>query len=169
MAILVSDSSVLIELERGGLLPEAFGCGLTMVVPDFLFENELRDHNGKYYQELGLAVVELTPDEVQLAQTIFLERPALSLEDSFALSCAHRPDHTLLAGDGTLRKEAARRNIDCRGVLWLLDQMLEIRQVSSLRLCEGLTRISQHPRCRLPKHEMQVRIEKWCASDGKAA
>jgi hypothetical protein len=40
MLILVSDTSVLIDLERGGLLAPAFTCGLTMVVPDFLYECE---------------------------------------------------------------------------------------------------------------------------------
>src|SRR5712691_13120784 len=99
MAILVSDSSVLIDLERGGLLEAAFECGLTMVVPDLLFENELKDSNGAYLVKLGLTVVELSPDEVQLAQDLQALRPALSLADCFALACSTRDDHALLAGD----------------------------------------------------------------------
>ena len=43
MIVLVSDTSVLVDLERGGLLPLAFGCGLTMVVPDLLYDRELAD------------------------------------------------------------------------------------------------------------------------------
>lgn len=162
MALLVSDSSVLIELERGALLEAAFGCGLPMVVPDLLFENELREHNGTYFQQLGLSVTELSSEEVQLAQDIREERPRLSLEDCFALSCAHRPEHILLSADGPLRKAATEKKIECRGVLWLLDQMLATGRVSTTRLCEGLVRISQHPRCWQPKHEMAVRIANWC-------
>lgn len=60
MAILVLDSSVLIDLERGGLLEATFLCGLAIIVPDFLFENELKESNGTYLMELGLAVTGLT-------------------------------------------------------------------------------------------------------------
>lgn len=164
MAILVSDSSVLFDLERGGRLEAAFGCGLPMVVPDLLFENELRDHNGSYFQQLGLAVTALNSDEVQLAQDIRGLRPALSLEDCSALVCASRQDHILLAGDGTLRKEANARKIVCRGLLWLLDEMLGTAKVSANQLCEGLTRIGQDKRCRLPRSELDSRIKKWCNS-----
>ncbi|SRR5712691_6026665 len=162
MAILVSDSSVLIDLERGGLLEAAFVCGLVMVVPDLLYENELKDSNGPYLMQLGLAVTELTSDEVQLAQEVLSLRPALSPEDCFALACATRPDHTLLAGDGPLRTEAAARRITCRGLLWLLDQMLESNRITKEVLYEGLTKISQDRRCRLPKAEVEKRLKGWC-------
>ncbi|MCW3618671.1 hypothetical protein K6Y76_37205, partial [Burkholderia cenocepacia] len=63
MIILVSDTSVLIDLERGGLLEAAFSCGLTMAVPDLLYERELETENGPLLRKLGLGVVALTPDE----------------------------------------------------------------------------------------------------------
>jgi len=164
MAILVSDSSVLFDLERGGFLESAFACGLPMVVPDLLFENELRDYNGTYFQKLGLSVTSLNSDEVELAQDIQAHRPTLSLEDCFALVCAGRKEHILLAGDATLRKEASARKIVCRGVLWLLDEMFATGTVSAHHLCEGLTRIKQDKRCRLPKTDLESRIKKWCNS-----
>lgn len=46
MITLVSDTSVLIDLERGGLLEHAFSCDLTMVVPDLLYARELETENG---------------------------------------------------------------------------------------------------------------------------
>ncbi|MDG0857490.1 hypothetical protein [Roseateles puraquae] len=54
MIILVSDTSVLIDLERGGLLEPAFSCGLTMVVPDLLYDRELVAENGPFLKQLGL-------------------------------------------------------------------------------------------------------------------
>ncbi|MEI2713936.1 MAG: hypothetical protein V9G04_11790 [Nocardioides sp.] len=54
MIILVSDTSILIDLERGGLLEAAFSCGLTMVVPDLLYERELEPENGALLRKLGL-------------------------------------------------------------------------------------------------------------------
>ncbi|SRR5258708_17495768 len=162
MAILVSDSSVLIDLERGGLLEAAFGCGFTMVVPDLLYTNEIADSIGPYLTKLGLGVTELTPKEVEIAQEVLNSRDRLSPEDCFALACATRPDSVLLVGDAGLREEASARQIKCYGLLWLLDQMLESGKVSAATLCDGLTKISQHQRSRLPKSEVDRRIKGWC-------
>ena len=46
MIILVADSSVLIDLERGHLLEAVLGGPDTIAVPDFLYDTELRDYNG---------------------------------------------------------------------------------------------------------------------------
>lgn len=160
MVLLVSDTSVLVDLERGGLLEASFGCGLTMVVPDILYERELAAHNGPYLKTLGLGVVSLSPAEVQLAQSVNTARKALSLPDAFALSCAMRPEHTLVTGDKTLRAEAAARRITVVGLLWLLDHMAEVG-VSKEQLREGLSRICAHVRCRLPAAEVKERLASW--------
>ena len=160
MIVLVSDTSVLIDLERGDLLEAAFTCGMTMVVPDILYERELANHNGPYLKALGLNVVALTPTELQLAQTVHTERKALSLNDCFALGCATRPDHLLVTGDKALRAEAANRGVTVAGLLWLLDQMSNLG-VAKEQLHEGLTRIAGHVRCRLPVAEVRVRLGRW--------
>jgi hypothetical protein len=162
VAFFVSDSSVLIDLERGGLVEVAFQCDISMVVPDLLYENELRDSTGPYLQRLGLGVTVLSPDEVAAAQDLQNSRPVLSLEDCFALICAGRADHALLAGDGHLRKEALARNVTCRGVLWLLDEMLRSGKATRTLLCDALTKIAQHHRCRLPRTEVELRLNSWC-------
>jgi len=159
--LLVSDSSVLIDLERGGLLEATFLSGQTLLVPDLLFEKELKDYNGSYLRGLGLAVTELSSQELSIAQDIQSDRPGISLEDCFALVCAHRPNHCLLAGDGLLRKVAATRNVTCRGLLWLMDEMLATGKVSKSQLYEGISRISQHAKCRLPKAEIEKRKKLW--------
>ena len=161
MIILVSDTSILIDLERGGLLEAAFSCGLTMVVPDLLYERELEPENGALLRKLGLGVVSLTPEEVALAQKLRTERKALSLPDCFALSCATRADHALVTGDKILRTEAMARLETVYGLLWMLDQMAASGSVSTTLLYEGLSRISSHPRCRLPHVEIRARLNGW--------
>ena len=79
MIILVSDTSVLIDLERGGLLEAAFACGHQLIVPDYLYVTELEPENGPLLKDMGLNVVELTSEEVEFAQTINSATPALSL------------------------------------------------------------------------------------------
>lgn len=165
MIVLVSDTSILVDLERGGLLEAAFTCGLTMVVPDLLYQRELEGTNGAYLRTLGLNVVELTPDELSLAQKIRTQRLALSLPDCFALCCALRPEHALLTGDKALRKEAEARRVHAvHGLLWVLDQMAASERSQTTLLHEGLSRIAADPRCRLPPLEIQARLAKWSSS-----
>lgn len=164
MIILVSDTSVLIDLERGGLLESAFSCGLTMVVPDLLYARELESDNGPLLRKLGLGVVALNPDEVDFAQQLRKQRPGLSLPDCFALSCAQRQDHALVSGDKLLRTEAKARHCTVYGLLWILDQMDASGKVGDAMLHEGLSRIWNHPRRRLPKSEVMERLERWSPS-----
>jgi len=161
--ILVSDTSVLIDLERGGLLESAFSCGLTMVVPDLLYERELAAENGPLLRRLGLGVVALAPEEVAFAQQLRTRRYSLSLADCFALSCARRPDHALVTGDRLLRAEAQVWQCPVCGLLWILDQMEASNKTGVEMLHEGLTRISNHPRCRLPKADVAARLRRWQA------
>ena len=168
MIVLVSDTSVLIDLERGGLLEAAFGCGHQLIVPDLLYEVELASENGPLLKQLGLLIVELTSEEVAFAQRVRINNTKLSLPDCFALSCARRPEHVLVTGDGALRAEAHGNKINCRGLLWLLDQMEQTGIVAAMSLAEGLQKIFAHPRCRLPKHDVNERLAKWTSAKREA-
>jgi hypothetical protein len=161
LVLLVSDTSVLVDLERGGLLATVFGTGLTMIVPDLLYESELAEYSGPYYRELGLQVVELSPDEVAVAQHLYAEHAGLSTPDCFALACAQRPGHALLTSDGLLRRVAERRGVTRYGLLWLLDQVLELDATLASALHEGLSKIAAHPQCRQPANEVAKRLVRW--------
>lgn len=160
MTILVSDTSVLIDLERGSLLVPAFASGLSMVVPDLLYEDELENTNGPYLRTLGLGVLALDPPELQLVQTIKRRRPVLSLADCFALVLALRKDHALVTGDRNLRSEAEKERTPTYGLLWLLDQLAGLG-VDRSTLHQGLSGIAAHTRCRLPKDDVTRRLEAW--------
>jgi len=164
--LLVSDTSVLIDLERGDLLPLAFASGMTMVVPDLLYEKELAAYNGPYYRDLGLQVIALTPEELGLAQTVSSAHTALSLPDCFALACATRPQHALLTSDGPLRVAAERQGVVRYGLLWLLDRTADANPNSQATLHEGLVKIAKHPRCRQPMAEVRVRLQRWSVTQG---
>lgn len=105
----------------------------------------------------------LQPDEVSFAQQVKNERKPLSLPDCFALACARRHDHALLTSDGALRTAAKDYGVEMYGLLWLLDGLAESGIVAQTVLYEGLSKISQSPRCRLPKAEIQKRLKIWGA------
>lgn len=161
MIILVSNTSILINLERGGLLEAVFSCGITMVVPDLLYKRELESHNGPYLRALGLGVVALTAEELTLAQSIKGKRSGLSLPDCFALVCAFRPGHSLVSGDKILCSEAIERCSIVYGLLWILDRMEQSGLVQKQLLIDGLTAICTYPRCSLPKDDIKARLSKW--------
>ena len=161
MKVLVSDTSVLIDLERGSLLETCFRLPFQFAVPDLLYERELKNHGGDNLLRLGLRIEELDSTGVAWALRYRHKQPLISLPDSFALALAARNTWTLLTGDGALRGLANEEHIDCHGVLWMLDQMFEVAATSANELHAGLEAISAHPRCRLPKAEIRKRLRRW--------
>lgn len=160
MAILVSDTSILIDLEKGGLLEAIFTLGLTFVVPDYLYEYELANYNGPYLRQLGLGVLSLTPEENEVVQDLYSSNKGLSYFDCSALVCALRDEHALLTGDKLLRNVAREKKAEVCGIFWLFDQ-LEANGTASSTLHEALDIISNDPKCRLPKEDIKKRLLKW--------
>lgn len=158
MKVLVSDTSVLIDLDRGNLVEATFRLPFEFTVPDLLYERELREHGGPEFVSLGLRVEELDGEGVSLALGYLRRRRSLSVPDSFALALAKSNAWTLLSGDRELRELAEEDEVPCHGVLWLLDQMFEHRVIELDDLRSGLGRIAAHPRCRLPKSEIGKRL-----------
>ncbi len=161
MKILVSDTSVLIDLERGGFLDSCFKLPFEFAVPDLLYARELAEFGGPALIARGLRVEELSGDEVTIAQTVRGAHPRLSLPDAFAYSLASARGWTLLSGDGELRVLAQAQQVTCFGVLWLLDQFFDGEVIEATVIVTGLEAIAAHPRCRLPRAEIQARLERY--------
>jgi hypothetical protein len=161
MKILVSDTSVLIDLERGNFLDSCFKLPFEFAVPDLLYNRELAEFGGSRLVELGLRVEELSGGEVTTAQIVRTARPRLSLPDAFAYALASVRGWTLLTGDGELRALAKDENVPFFGVLWVIDQLFDGAVMEAEAVGAGLEAIAAHPRCRLPPAEIQVRLERY--------
>ena len=175
MKTFVLDTSVLIDLDRGTLIKTTFHLPFNFTVPDALYERELRAHGGANFVRMGLLIQELDGDGVSLALGYLRKRRQLSLPDGLALALAKINAWTLLTGDRILRQrvDAANRRsnfelakeeeVQCHGVLWLLDQMSDHRVIGREHLCAGLGKIAAHPRCRLPRTEIRKRLISYSA------
>jgi predicted nucleic acid-binding protein len=161
MRVLVSDTSVLIDLERADLLDVAFSLPHTLVVPDLLYEQELRNYDGPRLIRLGLAVEELDGACIRLALDYQRRQRVLSAPDSFAIALARQKRLCLLTGDGPLRALAAEDQMECHGVLWVFDQMHEAALLPADVLCAGVERLVGHTRCRLPHAEVRTRLRRY--------
>ncbi|MDE0422928.1 MAG: hypothetical protein OXK76_18840 [Gammaproteobacteria bacterium] len=84
--IVVSDSSVLIDLERGCLFEAAFALPFDFCVPDLLYRLELEPYGGNELVARGLQVLELDGDGVAQAARYRQTERAISLSDAFALA-----------------------------------------------------------------------------------
>jgi predicted nucleic acid-binding protein len=158
--ILVSDTSVLIDLERGSFLEVMFALPFEFAVPDVLYHREMQGW-GERLVAMGLRVEEVSKEGVANAFRYRSERRSLSVPDSFALALAKERAWTLLTGDGNLRELATGENVDCHGVLWLLDRMEEAGVPGLQALHDGLTALAGHQRCRLPRREVTIRLERY--------
>jgi hypothetical protein len=161
MPVLVSDASVIIDLERGVLLEDLFQLPFGFAMPDLLFHRELTGSLGDRLVALGLRIEELTPAELARATTVRRERKELSTPETFAFAIAEGRQWPLLTGDGGLRRLAAKCRIVFYGVLWICDQFEEGQHVPGRKLHAGLTAISSHPRCGLPATEVRQRLERY--------
>lgn len=161
MPILVSDTSVVIDLVRAELLQEMFLLPFEFCVPDILFERELAGELGNSLLQLGLRIEELTPAELRRATYINRQHVRLSIPDTFAFAIAESRGWGLLTGDRALRELAAATQINMHGVLWLFDQLADGNHVGFDRLYGGLSSLFAHPRCRLPANEVQRRLARF--------
>jgi hypothetical protein len=159
--LLVSDSSVLIDLERGRVLDALFRLPFDFGVPDLLYERELKDRDGARLVSLGLQVLQLDGAGVTLAQQYLLRERRLSSPDAFALALAKIGKHILLAGDGALRQLAAGESVECHGVLWIFDLLDDHGVLTRSQLHAALSAIAAHPRSRLPEEEVQKRLARY--------
>ena len=82
----VSDSSVLVDLERGDLFAAAFALRFEFCVPDLLFKRELQQRSGDRLLALGLKVLALDASGISKAMHFRKMVAALSLPDAFALA-----------------------------------------------------------------------------------
>ena len=161
MSVLVLDSSIAFDLERGGLIEVCFKLDHAYVTPDLLYLKELHDGCGPYLRGLGMQVIELTANEVSNAQALAAQNKRVSTPDCWAAVAAKREHHKLLTGDAHLRALANGQGIPCSGLLWLLNVVEQAKLVTPDVLIEGLSRTCRHARCRLPKAEVKALLDRW--------
>jgi hypothetical protein len=110
---------------------------------------------------LGLKILELDDQGVEMGINYRKQARAISLPDSFALVLAKTLGFILLTGDSALRNLATKEQVECHGVLWILDFLEQEQAVSTANLYTGLNKIANHPRCRLPKPEITLRLNRY--------
>lgn len=152
--ILVSDANVFIDLEVGELSARLFQLGHEIVVPDTLFEEELRVRHAGLL-ELGLNIRSLTPEQVRDALQMGTRYPSPSSNDLLALSLAKGLGCPLATGDKRLRAAADNEGVELCGTVTLIGEMLAGAIASAQEIDRSIGLMRRHGR-RLPWDELEA-------------
>lgn len=163
MPLLVSDTTVIIELERAALLERTFDLPSQIYVADLLFHRELRGAFGDRLVGLGLLVAELDGHELSAATALARKNGHLSASDTFAFALAQHRAWPLVSGDPGLRQVSEAQQVEAHETLWLIDQLEAAEICCHTELEQGLSRAAAHPRCRLPKGAVAKRLSRYRA------
>jgi predicted nucleic acid-binding protein len=155
----IVDANVLIDLNRGDILPRLFDLPLRFAVPDGVLD-ELVEPDRKLLQDMGLERTEMTPDQILEAAQMSAMDPHLSLGDCTAFVAARDEQALLLTGDAALRTLAEQAGVTVHGVLWVLDEFEAARLLTGLELAACLRQMLAEG-ARLPLAECEARLERW--------
>ncbi len=164
MRVVISDSSVLIDLAKVKLIERTLALPYEFVIPDVIFEDELIDlknYEREQLLELGFKTGSLTGEQVGIVSQYSSNYKPLTINDCFALVLAESIERSiLLTGDGDLRKTAQKHSVETHGIIWLCEQMRECGIAEDNNLLGALDALQSDPRCRIPKKELNRLIEK---------
>ena len=107
MLLIISDASVLIDIEHGELTSAMFSLPWQFAVPDVLFAEELEERHG-HLKQFGLISKTIDSDLVNEAYNLRQKHVQTSVNDLLALTLAKHEKCRLLTGDKALRKVGSR-------------------------------------------------------------
>jgi predicted nucleic acid-binding protein len=121
--LLISDANILIDLECAGLSEAMFSLGYRFGVPDVLFAEELEERHA-HLLGFGLEALPLSPAVLADMERLAARYRKPSRNDLFALALARAERCPLLTGDGDLRAAAKTEEMEVRGTIWLIEEMV---------------------------------------------
>lgn len=158
LKIVVSDSSVVMDLAKARLIEATLALPYEFMIPDVMLAQELLDL-GSYTStdllRLGFKLGELDGHGVGDALCQYQEHHRdLSLNDCFALTLAQRLACILMTGDGRLRAIAETAGLKVHGLLWAAEQIRDLASCPVGQLLNGLEVLERDPLVRLPRSQL---------------
>lgn len=164
MEYISSDTNVwldFVEIERLNL---PFRLPYVYLMNDETVDDELLSPPGLSGEllQLGLQKTELTEDEFFLAEELASRYAKPSVYDCIALAIAKIRGLTLLTGDGPLRKAAIAEGVMVIGTIGILDQLHSGKYIEDEEYAECIQKLLEKNggKVRLPKHELEIRLQK---------
>jgi predicted nucleic acid-binding protein len=158
----VTDATLWIDLQAGGVVEKAFALPYTWLAPDLVLA-ELLDLPATELTTAGLHGYELSG--AQLLEVIRLRAvyPGLSAADVAALVTARVSGAILVTGDSHLRRAADAEGVGVHGTLWVLDVLVRTEVLTGTGAAAALERMLRGG-SRLPAPERRKRVSRWRAT-----
>jgi predicted nucleic acid-binding protein len=159
--LLISDANILIDMIVGGLLDEIFRLDYEFGLPDVLFEYELRENHADL-PDKGLQVMALEATAVEDTGSLYQRHRSsgVSVNDCMALALAKQEDCLLLTGDSALRQVSILEEVDVRGTIWLVGELMEAKVISVDQAARAYDAMRADG-SRLPWKEVEAQIRKF--------
>ena len=129
MLLIISDASVLIDIECGQLTSAMFSLPFQFAVPDTLFIEELSERHG-HLLGFGLLSKIMSGELVAEAYNLHQKYIKPSVNDMLALTLAKHERCQLLTSDKALREVAMLLNVEVHGTIWLVEQMIHNKKIT---------------------------------------
>ncbi len=158
MRVLISDANVLIDMEDCGLTALMLKLPYHFLVPDLLYYSELEEHHPELLDQ-GLEVIELSAETMTRADDLERKYRRPSIYDCFALAAAEQEQCPLVTGDGPLRSAAKNEQVEIRGTLWVIEELVLNKLITLNAASDAFDKLKEQ-NCRLPWGEVAKLLDR---------
>lgn len=166
MNVVVTDANVLIDLCELGMLNAFFALPYDMHVVESVWEELAEDQQLMYKPFISngnFSVIAQTEIDLFEVDKIKQAKNQLSIPDCSSLVYAKVINGILLTGDKNLRTTAKAKEVEVRGHLWVFDEMVRTKVLSSKNAIDKLNelRTTVNPKLGLPQSDCDLKIKAW--------
>jgi hypothetical protein len=129
MLLLISDANILMDVEAGDLVASMFSLGYQFAVPDILYYEELEEQHA-HLLGMGLQARSLPGESVERVHSLSQLYARPGRIDLFALALAEFEKCPLLTGDAALRQAAEAEQVEVKGTIWLISEMVREQRIT---------------------------------------
>jgi predicted nucleic acid-binding protein len=167
MKVVVEDANVLLDLVNGGVLALWLGAGFenctTYLVWQEIIVTAQKEHIQSFIEAELLQLEDVPPEWWREAAELSMKL-GISIPDSSVWILAREKRAILLTGDSKLRRNAQAEGIEVRGILWVLDHLVDTGRLKPEIAANSLAQMISGGAF-LPVDECAKRIRMWSGSD----
>lgn len=166
MNIVVTDANILIDMCELGMLDAFFALPYDIHVVESVWDELVEKQQLLYKTFINngkLSVVEQTEIDLFEVNKIKQTKNQLSIPDCSSLVYAKSTNGILLTGDKNLRTTAKAKDVEVKGHLWVLDEMVKVNAISPDKAIDKLNelRTTINPKLGLPPNDCDMKIKTW--------
>jgi hypothetical protein len=163
MKVVIEDANVLLDLVNGGILGTWLSLSYRNCTTHLVW-NEVSQtgQREKVQPFIDSGLIQLRDIDASAWPEIyaFSNEVGVSVPDGSVWLLARREGAILLTGDSKLRKAAQASDVEVRGVLWVLDELVGASRLLPAKALESLG-LMRDGGAFLPQDECNKRITKW--------